>query len=91
MEKNVVKVEVYSSALCPFCWRAKRLLSKAGINFSEISVDGDPAARRQMMDRAEGRTSVPQIFIDDVPVGGSDELAALAASGELDRLVQGAS
>jgi glutaredoxin 3 len=88
--KNVPKIEIYSSNLCPFCWRAKGLLSKKGIDFSEILIDGNPAARQQMLDRAEGRTSVPQIFIDDVPIGGSDELAALDASGELDRLLQGA-
>lgn len=81
------KVEVYSSMWCPFCFRAKKLLKNKGIEFIEIDVDGDPAVRSAMRDRADGRHTVPQIFINDVGVGGSDELAALEASGKLDALL----
>lgn len=80
-------VEIYSSDFCPFCARAKSLLKKKGVDFEEINVDGDPGKRTEMMERAEGRRTVPQIFIDGEGVGGSDELAALDVSGELDRLL----
>jgi len=83
----VAEVEVYSSLMCPFCWRAKRLLKKKGVAFTEIGVDGRPQARREMRERAGGRATVPQIFIDGAAIGGSDELAALEVSGELDRLL----
>ena len=80
-------VEVYSSMWCPFCYRAKKLLKTKGVEFVEIDVDGDPAARVAMRERADGRHTVPQIFINDVGVGGSDELAALEKSGKLDALL----
>lgn len=81
------KVEVYSSMWCPFCFRAKKLLSDKGIDFTEIDVDGDPKVRQAMRERAGGRHTVPQIFINDVGVGGSDELAALDKSGKLDGML----
>lgn len=81
-------IEVYSSLFCPYCARAKNLLKKKGVAFTEIDVDGDPAARIAMMERAEGRTSVPQIFLDGELIGGSDDLMALEMSGELDRKLQ---
>tara|TARA_B100001245_G_C22556652_1_gene278115 strand:+ start:154 stop:420 length:267 start_codon:yes stop_codon:yes gene_type:complete len=83
----VVKVEIYSSLLCPFCYRAKALLKYKGVKIFEIDVDKSPLARREMIKRADGRTSVPQIFFDDIGIGGSDDLADLEASGELDRLL----
>lgn len=83
----MAEVEVYSSLLCPFCWQAKSLLKKKGVAFTEIGVDGRPRARREMRERAGGRSTVPQIFIDGAAIGGSDELAALEMSGELDRLL----
>ena len=82
-------VEMYTSFFCPFCTRAKSLLKKKGIEFSEIGVDSDPALRQQMTERSGGARTVPQIFIDGNPIGGSDELVALDRSGELDRLLQG--
>jgi glutaredoxin 3 len=85
------KVEVYSSMWCPFCFRAKKLLKDRGVEFTEIDVDGNPAIRDAMRDRADGRHTVPQIFINDVGVGGSDELAALDRSGKLDGMLSGAS
>ena len=83
----MIKVEIYSSLLCPFCYRAKTLLKQKGINFFEIDVDKNPLARREMIQRANGRTSVPQIFFNDIGIGGSDDLADIEASGKLDRLL----
>lgn len=80
----MAKVEVYSSALCPYCHRAKALLKRKGVPFEEIDVTMQPKKRAAMTARADGRTSVPQIFIDDVGIGGCDELHALEAAGELD-------
>ncbi|MDJ0610191.1 MAG: glutaredoxin 3 [Kiloniellales bacterium] len=86
----MAKVEIYSSMFCPFCSRAKRLLDSKGVSYEEIDVTMRPALRRQMTERAQGRTSVPQIFIDDAHVGGCDELYALDGEGRLDPLLQGA-
>ena len=83
----MIKVEIYSSLLCPFCYRAKALLKHKGVKFFEIDVDKSPLARREMTKRANGRTSVPQIFLNDIGIGGSDDLADLEASGKLDRLL----
>ena len=80
-------VEIYTTLWCPFCHRAKRLLSARNVDFTEIDVGMDRERRREMRDRADGRHTVPQIFIDGVGIGGSDELAALDASGELDALL----
>ena len=80
-------VEIYSSMFCPFCHRAKRLLSAKGVAFDEIDVDTDASRRREMTARADGRRTVPQIFIDGALVGGSDDLAALDRSGRLDELL----
>ena len=83
----VSQVEIYSSMFCPFCYRAKRLLARKGVEFNEIDVDFHPDKWREMTERANGRTSVPQIFIDGRHVGGSDELAALDDAGELDSML----
>ena len=85
----MAKVEMYSSSYCPFCHRAKRLLQSKGVDFIEIDVDGDPARRAEMRQRANGRYTVPQIFIDDHPVGGCDELHALDREGKLDPMLEG--
>jgi glutaredoxin 3 len=85
----VATVEIYTTFFCPFCSRAKNLLRKKGVEFTEISVDGDPALRRKMTERSGGGRTVPQIFIDGKPIGGSDQLVAMENSGELDRLLQG--
>ncbi len=82
-------VEIYSSIFCPFCHRARKLLSEKGAAFEEIDVDAAPDRRREMTERSGGRTSVPQIFIDGSHVGGSDDLAALDRSGRLDGLLAG--
>ena len=81
------RIEVYSSLWCPFCSRAKALLRRKGVDYVEIDVDRDPNLRQQMMQRAGGRRTVPQIFVDGRHVGGSDDLAALERAGELDALL----
>ncbi len=81
------KVEIYTWATCPFCIRAKHLLASKGVEFTEYSVDGDEAARAEMAQRGDGRRSVPQIFINDVHVGGCDDIHALDRKGKLDGLL----
>lgn len=83
----MAKIEIYTTGFCPFCVRAKRLLDSENLAYEEIDVSLSRAAREAMSQRAEGRTSVPQIFIDDIPIGGSDELAHLHRAGTLDKLV----
>lgn len=83
----MAKIEVYTKAFCPYCTRAKRLLDGKGADFSEIDVTMDRAGFEAMVARAGGRRTVPQVFIDDRHVGGSDDLAALEAKGELDALI----
>lgn len=81
------KIEVYTTPMCPYCWRAKRLLDDKKVDYVEIDLWSEKARRQEMLGRAEGRTSVPQIFIDGRGIGGSDELAALEQSGQLDALL----
>lgn len=81
-------VEIYTTPYCPYCVSAKALLRRKNIPFTEIDVSGDSALREAMVARAGGRMTVPQIFIGDHHVGGSDELHALEADGELDPLLQ---
>ena len=81
-------VVVYLAGWCPYCERARSLLSKKGIQFREIDVDDDPRLREEMIARS-GRRTVPQIFIGEKHVGGCDDLLALDGRGELDRLIQG--
>ena len=80
-------VEIYTSPLCGFCYAAKRLLSKKGVSFSEVNVMTQPKRKAEMMQRANGRHTVPQIFIGDTHVGGCDELYALERAGKLDQLL----
>lgn len=80
-------VTIYSSDYCPYCIRAKQLLSRKGVDFKEVCVDGEPQLRAEMAQKA-GRTSVPQIWIGDNHVGGCDELHALERAGRLDALLQ---
>ena len=79
-------VLLYTKSWCPYCRRAKTLLAKKGVQWTEIDIDGDPAHRQAMME-ASGRNTVPQIFIDGTHVGGSDELSELDGKGELDKLL----
>ena len=79
-------VVIYTTRWCPFCVRAKALLDQKGVSYQEIPVDGDPAIRQQMAERA-GRTSVPQIWIGDLHIGGCDELHAFERQGRLDAML----
>ena len=85
----MANVEIYASMFCGFCYRAKQLLDQKGVAYTEIDVTMNSGLRRQMMDRAGGCSSVPQIFIGDLHVGGCDELYALDAEGRLDPLLSG--
>lgn len=82
-------IEIYTSPLCGFCHAAKRLLTKKGVSFSEIDVFRDPSRKAEMMQRAHGRHTVPQIFIGPDHIGGCDDLFALDRAGKLDPLLQG--
>jgi len=82
-------VEIYTSPFCGYCHAAKRLLDQKGVSYSEIDVGTRPALRQEMMTRARGRHTVPQIFIGETHVGGCDELYALDRSGKLDPLLAG--
>jgi len=85
--KKMKPVEIYSSPLCGFCHAAKRLLKKKGVSFSEIDVFSDPSRKAEMIERAKGGRTVPQIFIGGEHVGGCDELYALDRAGKLDPML----
>jgi len=80
-------VEIYTTRYCPYCIAAKALLTRKGIAFTEIDVSGDWKRHQEMVQRANGRMTVPQIFIGSVHVGGSDDLYALEAAKKLDALL----
>lgn len=87
-ETDMSGITIYSSDFCPFCHRAKALLARKGVSFDEIKVDFAPDVRDQMRVRAGGAHTVPQIFIDDVHVGGCDDLYDLERAGKLDPLLK---
>jgi glutaredoxin 3 len=80
----MAEVELYTTMFCPYCARARALLERKGVAYTEIDIIEEPARRAEMIRRASGRTSVPQIFINGEHIGGSDELVALDRTGELD-------
>jgi glutaredoxin 3 len=80
-------VEIYTKTFCGYCWRAKMLLESKGVEYQEISVDFGGGERQKMIQRANGRTTVPQIFIGEQHIGGCDELLALEREGKLDQLI----
>ncbi len=86
-DKIKANVEIYTWQTCPYCIRAKLLLWWKGVNFTEYKIDGNNEAREKMAQRANGRRSVPQIFINDLHIGGCDDIHALDAKGELDPLL----
>jgi glutaredoxin 3 len=86
----VAKVEIYTKFGCPYCYRAKRLLDGKGAAYEEHDITLGGPQRAEMIQRANGRTTVPQVFIDGRHIGGSDDLAALDARGGLDPLLQAA-
>ncbi len=81
------RIEIYTQPWCPFCSRAVNLLTKKGVAFEEIDAPGGSAERRHAIERAGGRTSVPQIFIDGRHIGGCDDLMALDRAGKLDPML----
>lgn len=83
------KVTIYTTPFCPYCHSAKALLKRKNVDFSEIDVSFDPQERQRMVAKAQGRRTVPQIFIGETYVGGSDELHALERQGKLDPLLAG--
>ncbi len=80
-------VKIYTKATCPYCIRAKQLLDMKGVSYEEIRIDAEPARRSEMIAAANGRTTVPQIFIAGRHVGGCDDLYALDDSGRLDQML----
>ena len=84
----MVPVEIYTTAFCSYCQWAKELLQRKGVGFTEIDVSGNRELRAAMTNRANGKTTVPQIFVGDTHVGGCDELYALDDAGQLDPLLK---
>ena len=85
----MARVEIYTKFLCPYCSRAKRLLDSKGVDYQEYDISMGGEKRAEMLQRAMGRHTVPQIFIDERHIGGSDDLAALDRDGQLDPLLAG--
>jgi glutaredoxin 3 len=85
----MAKVEIYTKFMCPYCTRATRLLAAKGVPYEEHDITLGGPRRVEMIQRANGRSTVPQIFIDDRHIGGSDDLAALEAAGKLTPLLEG--
>ncbi|TBR38996.1 MULTISPECIES: glutaredoxin 3 [Dyella] len=88
MSKAAPKIEIYSTAVCPYCISAKNLLKSKGLEWQEVRIDTDPAQRDAMLTRSGGRRTVPQIFINDQHVGGFDDLVAADRSGKLADLLE---
>jgi glutaredoxin 3 len=89
MQKAMPPVEIYTTRWCPYCAMAKALLRRKGVDFIEIDLSRERERRSEMTERANGRYTVPQIFIGPVHVGGSDDLHALERAGRLDALLSG--
>lgn len=86
-EKRVARIELYTTAICPYCVAAKSVLKAKGLEYREIRVDTDPAKRDEMLARSGGRRTVPQIFVNNQHVGGHDDLVAADRSGRLAELL----
>tara|TARA_B100000886_G_scaffold157452_1_gene107290 strand:+ start:111 stop:368 length:258 start_codon:yes stop_codon:yes gene_type:complete len=84
----MARIEIYTSRLCGFCARAKSLLEQKGLEYEEIDVDGTPGQKELMVNRANGAQTVPQIFINDVHIGGCDDLYGLEAEKQLEALLE---
>ncbi len=83
----MAQIEIYTKMFCPYCARAKKLLGEKGVEFEEYEISMGGEKRQEMLQRANGRTTVPQIFIDGRHVGGCDDLVALEREGKLDPLL----
>jgi glutaredoxin 3 len=84
----MAKVEIYTSPFCGYCYAAKRMLKKKGTEFQEFDVTFNASRKNEMLERSGGKSTVPQIFIDSVSIGGFDNLCVLDANNELDFLLQ---
>ena len=84
------RIEIFSTATCPYCTAAKNLLKAKGLSWEEVRIDTDPAQRERMLERSGGRRTVPQIFINDQHVGGYDDLVAADRNGKLKTLLESA-
>ena len=84
----MAEVTIYSTQVCPYCIKAKQLLSSKGVDYKEIDISRDPALVEEVQTRSGGRRTVPQIFIGDYHVGGCDDLFALDTAGELEELLK---
>ncbi len=84
-------VALYTTAFCPYCFMAKRLLHQKGVNYEEIDIGQNPERRQEMMEKSGGRHTVPQIFIGETHVGGCDDLHSLERAGQLDQLLDNSS
>ena len=91
MTTLLAKIEIYTTMFCPFCIRAKQLLNAKQVSYEETDVTARLSLRQAMSERAGGRTSVPQIFIDGQHIGGCDDLLALDRAGQLDQMLKVAS
>ncbi|MGH1375776.1 MAG: glutaredoxin 3 [Alphaproteobacteria bacterium] len=85
----MAKIEIYTWSTCPYCKRAKSLLDKKGVKYTNHDITGDDAGRSKMIERTGGPKSVPQIFVNDVHYGGCDDIHMLDANGELDGILNG--
>ncbi|CAO3414593.1 glutaredoxin 3 [Azospirillum doebereinerae] len=83
----MAEIVIYTTPYCPYCARAKSLLDRKGVSYEEIDLTVHPGRRAEMVQRAEGRTTVPQIFVDGTPYGGSDDIHALDRVGKLDPIL----
>lgn len=83
----MTKIEIYTKSYCPYCDHAKNFLSHRNLSYTEIRIDLDPEKLDEMLKRSEGRRTVPQIFINDVGIGGFTDMVALAEKGEFDKLL----
>ena len=83
----MAKIDIYTSPYCGFCYQAKELLKDKSVSFNEIDIIAKPNRRNEMLERANGQKTVPQIFIDDAHIGGCDDLYSLNTKGELDALL----
>ena len=83
----MVKVEIYTSPLCGFCYQAKTLLNTKRVDFDEIDIIAHPDRKTEMLERSNGRHTVPQVFINNAHIGGCDELFTLERAGTLDKLL----
>jgi len=86
----MIKVQMYTTAICPYCVSAKNFLKQRGLEYEEVRVDLDAARRDEMLTRSAGRRTVPQIFIGETHIGGFDDLVAADRAGRLRELVEGA-